>query len=274
MKTIAFLLALFSITIGFSQTYLTNGQVYDFNVGDIVQGQHGSSGAIGGPPTYETRTVIEKVFSSTHDTIFYTIKRDFYKLPACATCSPIFSHDTIILTVKDLELPLMHANYTNCLNTKDTLYMGYCNKLVWEMHPVSVDSFCFEPTTHTTMYIKGVGGPFYSKYEPQGPLHSWFSLTYYKKNLDSCGLLSTTIEEDNALVSKVELYPNPAKDIIQVKSAEIFVSYKIVDLTGKVCGVAKLMNNSIDVSDLKTGLYLVYLYTSDYFMVTRKIQKI
>jgi hypothetical protein len=58
-----------------SQTYLTNAQVYDFGVGDVIQGKHEASGSFFfGLPTYETNTIIGKVFSQASDSIYYTIK--------------------------------------------------------------------------------------------------------------------------------------------------------------------------------------------------------
>ncbi len=266
---------MFFVTTGFSQTYLTNGQVYDFNIGDIIQGRFHSSGPFGslGPPMYQTRTIIGKLISINSDTIFYTIKIDYYTPPTCPTCNPTFSSDTIIQTVTDLALAPNHYNQTTCLGTQDTIYLDFCNRQVWERHP-NIDTGCFEPTTHTTQFIEGIGGPFFSKCDPQGPLWTEFLLVYYQKYPDNCGTLVTSIKEEKNSAMKIETFPNPASDIIQIESPEKFVYFDIIGLSGQVYISTKFINNSIDISGLQTGTYLINFYTSDYKIVTKKIQKL
>lgn len=62
----------------------------------------------------------------------------------------------------------------------------------------------------------------------------------------------------------VSIYPNPANDIVMLKAEGIY-SFEIVDLTGKI--VRSAMNTigaqTIDVSDLSKGAYLVRLNTEN-----------
>ncbi len=115
----------------FSQSFLTNGQVYDFNVGDVVQGMYLAYGPGGGGlPAYETRTILGKNLVASLDTIHYTVKRDLYSPPYCPTCNPIISHDTIIQTISNLTLPASHYNESNCGSLRDTLYLDTCGRQV------------------------------------------------------------------------------------------------------------------------------------------------
>jgi hypothetical protein len=59
---------------------------------------------------------------------------------------------------------------------------------------------------------------------------------------------------------EVSIYPNPASDIVMIKSEGVY-SYEIIDLTGKI--VRSAVNNigalSINISDISSGSYLVKL---------------
>jgi hypothetical protein len=65
--------------------------------------------------------------------------------------------------------------------------------------------------------------------------------------------LSSKIE--SPIKSSLAVFPNPATDIINISNAEDFTNIVITDITGKE--IKSLQNNSktIDVSDLKPGVY-------------------
>ncbi len=248
----------------FSQSFLTNGQVYDFNVGDVVQGRYlAYSPSGGGPPTYETRTILGKELVATLDTILYTVKRDFYTLPYCPTCSPTFSHDTIIQTVTNLTLPAGHNNETDCYSLRDTLYLDTCGRQVWEKIPVFVDT-CFEPITHTTSVVEGVGGVFFTKSDPSsgGPTNTQFILTYYSKNSGSCGNLTNDLIEIQSKSLPIQIFPNPASQIITIKIPDanyVQKPFVFLDASGREMKTIKLSGTEtqIDISDLNSGIYFV-----------------
>jgi hypothetical protein len=263
--TLLFLLIDFINTISLSQTFLTNGQVYDFNVGDVVQGRYLAYSPGGGaPPTYETRTILGKELVASLDTIRYTVKRDFYTLPLCPTCSPTFSHDTIIQTVTNLTLPAGHNNATDCYSLRDTLYLDTCGRMVWEKIPVYVDT-CFEPITHTTQVVEGVGGVFFTKYDPSsgGATNTQFILTYYSKNTGSCGNLTNDLIEIHPKSSPIQIFPNPANEILTISLPENASTTDciLVDNTGKE--VKRLTvsggENQVDISELKSGIYFIQI---------------
>jgi hypothetical protein len=260
-KIILSLLLILLLNPLFSQTFLTRGQVYDFNVGDVVQGRYLAYGPFGGgPPTYETRTILGKELVVTLDTIHYTVKRDFYTLPYCPTCSPTFSHDTIIQTVTNLTLPAEHNNETNCYSLRDTLYLDTCGRQVWEKIPVFVDN-CFEPITHTTRVVEGVGGVFFTKSDPSsgGPTNTQFILTYYSKNSGSCGNLTNDLIEIQSKSLPIQIFPNPASETITIKIPNGNNSCSLIDASGREMKTFNLSGTKteIAISDLNSGIYFV-----------------
>ncbi len=250
----------------FSQTFLTNGQVYDFNVGDVVQGRYlAYSPGGGGPPTYETRTILGKELAASLDTIRYTVKRDFYTPPPCQTCSPTFSHDTIIQTVTNLTLPAGHNNATDCYSLRDTLYLDTCGRMVWEKIPVYVDT-CFEPITHTTQVVEGVGGVFFTKYDPSsgGATNTQFILTYYSKNTGSCGNLTNNLIEIQPKSLPIQIFPNPASETLTIALPEnaSTTDCTLFDNLGKEVKRFTVSGgeNLVDVSELESGIYFIQIY--------------
>jgi hypothetical protein len=245
-----------------SQTFLTNAQVYDFEVGDVVQGRYQSSAPFSfGPPGYETKTIIGKEISQSLDTIYYTIKRDYYIPPACPTCSPTFSYDTIIQTITNLDLPANHLNETSCFDLRDTSYYDYCGREVWERLPIPVEN-CFEPVSHTTKFVAGVGGPFFTKNDPKGPLYTEFVLIYYSKDTVICGNLMVSIPELVENNIPLKIYPNPADEnlfLSEIDPSEIGERAVIYDFLGHMIHEIQIesTNQKIDVSHFESGVYFL-----------------
>ena len=74
---------------------------------------------------------------------------------------------------------------------------------------------------------------------------------------------------DNTKVTKqsynnnFKIYPNPAQNTLQIESLGLIhknVSYKIIDLSGKTLQEGKLTGNSIDISKITKGNYLLSIY--------------
>ena len=279
MKTkIRFLLVFLAniiFTNGYCQGYLTNGQVYDFNVGDIIQAR-GSGGTTGAtrPPTFETKMILSKIYSKNKDTIVYSIKRDNYTVKNCDNCNPISSTDTINLIVTDLTNAVSVYNRSSC-GFLDKVYKGYGGLLVWESF-AKQDTSChnFEAASYTTQYVQGVGGPFYTVSDPSGPYYGAYLLVYYKNIFGSWGSIYTSIKDEESFTSHIEFFPNPTNGLFYITSMEEFVKFDIVDLSGVLLKTNNIINHSIDISDLNPGLYLVNIYTKELRKVTKKIQKL
>jgi len=66
----------------------------------------------------------------------------------------------------------------------------------------------------------------------------------------------TSVTNNKAI--EFSLYPNPAKDFINIESPKTISSVAVMDITGKVViNVNNLKNNRINISDLLPGVYMV-----------------
>jgi hypothetical protein len=66
------------------------------------------------------------------------------------------------------------------------------------------------------------------------------------------------------------LYPNPAKDAINISGNTSFSNYVIFDITMKQVAAGKIINNAIELKNIEAGVYFVKL-SDDKTSVTRKI---
>jgi hypothetical protein len=68
-------------------------------------------------------------------------------------------------------------------------------------------------------------------------------------------LVSTTTDAEKPVFNYVSFYPNPVSDVIHFSSDEM-LSVRIFDLNGKQL-LAKKIRHELNLSDLKTGIYLL-----------------
>jgi hypothetical protein len=95
----------------------------------------------------------------------------------------------------------------------------------------------------STMYFLEVGAEASDEFGTQMPEPYIFAFTTS---------IATSVEDNMA--ADVTLYPNPATDILQIRGMEV-ASVKIYSLTGQLLNEIRNAN-SIDVSDLDTGIYV------------------
>jgi hypothetical protein len=72
--------------------------------------------------------------------------------------------------------------------------------------------------------------------------------------------LNTTEEK---FAEKILLYPNPAKDLLMIKSTRKFSKYGIYDAVGNFVEQKTLKNNQLKVSNLPAGMYYLKLLAED-----------
>lgn len=70
---------------------------------------------------------------------------------------------------------------------------------------------------------------------------------------------------------ELEVYPNPTSDVVHIKSSVKAKSYSIYDLLGKLISSDKIKDNSIDMSHLSSGEYLLVLKFEGNISSTEKI---
>ena len=85
---------------------------------------------------------------------------------------------------------------------------------------------------------------------------------------DGCATLGTS--EFNSV--EFDMYPNPVKNTLNIKSQEAISNVAVYDLLGKVVISSNKVNNFLDVSALSNGVYIIKL-TSDKGVVTKKFVK-
>jgi hypothetical protein len=64
------------------------------------------------------------------------------------------------------------------------------------------------------------------------------------------------------LNQKTSIYPNPVKRQIYINTDEVMTSIDITDVFGNTIKPSLTSNNSIDVSNLSTGVYFLKVYTN------------
>ncbi len=81
---------------------------------------------------------------------------------------------------------------------------------------------------------------------------------------------NTSLSENELF--KLNLYPNPAQDILFIESEELIKSIKIVDLAGKIVTIKNNSKSKLNINQLKSGLYVIIL-ESEKGIVTKRFIK-
>ncbi|MBN2747188.1 MAG: T9SS type A sorting domain-containing protein [Bacteroidales bacterium] len=83
----------------------------------------------------------------------------------------------------------------------------------------------------------------------------------YLVKTDENGLVTTKITQ-SIKYSSIKVYPNPVSDFINISGALNYDKFEIVNFTGQVVLESSYNNNSIDVSNLESGVYFINLYSN------------
>ena len=75
-------------------------------------------------------------------------------------------------------------------------------------------------------------------------------------------------------VAKLDLYPNPSKDVIHLSHAERCKSFSIYDIQGRLIKMIADAKVDINVADLEVGVYLIKGVGFDGEQVFRRFLKI
>lgn len=76
-------------------------------------------------------------------------------------------------------------------------------------------------------------------------------------------------------LNNIKVYPNPTNGFIYLQTDEIVNNFEVMNLLGQVVksGDVKKSQNSIQLEELKSGTYLLKLYTADGKVISQKIIK-
>jgi len=63
--------------------------------------------------------------------------------------------------------------------------------------------------------------------------------------------------------TELSIYPNPVKDVLNIQSKNQIVKAEIYDVNGRILVSTSLKGNSINVSELSKGNYIIKLFSKD-----------
>lgn len=107
----------------------------------------------------------------------------------------------------------------------------------------------------------------------ENPTHTYpgpgdYLVTLFAYGCDTTAIYSTMIHvsvETNQIIDATEsiyVYPNPVQDYININSKQPILSISIFDLTGNRIDMGAIQQNAIDVHTLPSGMYLLYIETT------------
>ena len=79
--------------------------------------------------------------------------------------------------------------------------------------------------------------------------------------------------QENDFINNISVYPNPVKDILNFKTDYNILKVEIYDIAGRIVSSNSVSENKIDLSELKTGNYILKLYTEKGIINTKIIKE-
>ncbi|CAM4008705.1 Secretion system C-terminal sorting domain-containing protein [Flavobacterium branchiophilum] len=79
--------------------------------------------------------------------------------------------------------------------------------------------------------------------------------------------------QESVLVNEISVYPNPVKDFLNFKTEHNISKVEVYDIAGRILSSNSVRENKIDLSNLKTGNYILKLYTEKGIMNTKIIKE-
>ncbi|PIF44641.1 putative repeat protein (TIGR01451 family)/predicted secreted protein (Por secretion system target) [Chryseobacterium sp. 52] len=84
------------------------------------------------------------------------------------------------------------------------------------------------------------------------------------------GILATA--ETKTDKGNLSIYPNPVQDILYIKSSDEVIKAEIYDVNGRIISAKSVKGNSVYVSELAKGNYIIKLFTKDKTMIQKLIK--
>ncbi len=145
-------------------------------------------------------------------------------------------------------------------------------------------AYIYNPLGNVTFIINGVtttvtNYSFYSVTQGKIPSQHYIRMLQIFENTTT--IVGTTMAIDNVVVEAVSstslgisentpsdnlglcIYPNPAKEIVYLKTASKIDFVRIMDFTGKIIFSNTIRNNAIDVSNFPSGIYFINVETEN-----------
>ncbi len=281
MKLITLIILLLSIESFTAQSYLTIGEVFDFNINDEFHYTRENQ-----PSNGERITVIDKYYSINSDTVFYTLHHDIYNVIPDYSVSPpgsIYVFDTIIDTIfySDLNMPIYYMWPQNdpefvFYDSIKELDTNFCDI---EMNSYYIQQYSFEPSWFKRSYGRGIGITLdYWHYQGNGvsQFPVWERMIYYKKDSMNCGSPDLTSLGLTNLNGQEDffIFPNPSDGIISINNiSSQKINIKVFNTTGELKYKEQNISSEIDLSNLSNGIYILEIEINSQFYYERLIKK-
>lgn len=281
MKLITLIIFLLSIDSFTAQSYLTIGQVFDFNINDEFHYTRENQ-----PSNGERITVIDKYYSINSDTVFYTLHHDIYNVIPDYSVSPpgsIYVFDTIIDTIfySNLNMPIYYMWPQNdpefvFYDSIKELDTNFCDI---ELNSYYIQQYSFEPSWFKRSYGRGIGITLdYWHYQGNGvsQFPVWERMIYYKKDSMNCGSPDLTSLGLTNLNGQEDffIFPNPSDGIISIDNiSSQKINIKVFNATGELKYKEQNISSEIDLSNLFNGIYILEIEINSQFYYERLIKK-
>lgn len=79
--------------------------------------------------------------------------------------------------------------------------------------------------------------------------------------------------QENELLNTISIYPNPVKDFLNFKTEKNISKVEVYDISGRILSSNSVRDNTIDLSELKTGNYFLKLFTEKGITNTKIIKE-
>ena len=257
---------------------LTWFEVNDFQIGDELHVLDESSSWGGGYDYSTTNKAIYKYLERTdyQDSIVYTYsrKQSIYTIWADSN-SFIFIDDTLMTIIKPDSIfdklpgePIVTDDETYNYSMTNGLFVSKTNTRSYESFYFSGD-LCWgmimaDGCLIADSYITGLGGPYYQCDNAFSLGGAERNLVYYKKGQITWGTpLIVTGISNNKYENNIELFPNPAKENIWIKSqtSDLPFTFELIDISGQTLVLKEIKTSlfSINVDELPNRIYLYRL---------------
>lgn len=283
MRNVIFLCLAILVGNSYAQTPLTNGEVYNYEVGDVFQTGYQSGSSFNFVRHILTRTILNKNVLS-NDAVSYEIREQKNTIYFCSSCppTPTYAEQVLTQTISNLSQPISPPENLNtvgpqrCFNLGMADSLNSCGERVLSYYSEIFDSTfinCIEPDGWSRTYIEGVGS-FYHNIDGVNNSTVRTYLIAYTKNGVTCGNMLPVGTQNKTTALDLSVFPNPITNQLSIAGDAPIETYKIFDLNGACVQMGTISGKNIDVSALPKGNFIGVFYAPNGDFVRQKLTKL
>lgn len=155
--------------------------------------------------------------------------------------------------VYEVQIELPFTNYTWLTGHRIKIYLSGNNSIRWNVNLQNGG----------TMYTSGTGNIANITVHHNDTYHSRITIPGDNQFLGITGELTAT--------DAITVYPNPANETIWIQYSGGSLNYMIFDLSGKLVDEGNVNQNSIDVTKLENGIYVLQLRDAEGNLTEKKL---